>query len=182
MGIKLPVEPTMRSSRLSRIVFSLFALQMCTAFVQQKARATFSRKPEICPIQGKTTLSVLPGALNPIATNALWVAESDQGLSQTQTVLIFIAGLIPFAVATVEFWRRIAFGESFGTGTDSVVIIGEDDAPESSRGRRVLGKGALITAYILFGISAFVLGIVLFSVLTTDPSTMMDEIASQTTQ
>ena len=51
--------------------------------------------------------------------------------------LVFIAGIIPFAWATVEFWRRIAVGASFGTGQDSVVIIGEDNEPQSSRGRRV---------------------------------------------
>ena len=41
------------------------------------------------------------------------------------------------------------FGESFGTGTDRV-IIGMDDSPSDSRGTRVLGRGALVTAYVLF--------------------------------
>ena len=42
----------------------------------------------------------------------------------------------------------------FGTGKDSV-IIGEDANPDSSRGRRVLGKDAFLAAYVLFGIAGF---------------------------
>ena len=38
-----------------------------------------------------------------------------------------------------------------------MVIIGEEGDPSSSRGRRVLGKGAFVAAYLLFGIAAFVL-------------------------
>ena len=95
-------------------------------------------------------------------------ADQETGLLSNQAIIAtFIIGLIPFAVATVEFWRRIAVGGSFGTGQDSVVIIGQDDAPLSSRGRRVLGKGALVTAYILFGVAAAVLGIVLYAVISS---------------
>ena len=171
----------MRSSGFLFLGLCLVLLPMSTAFVQRRSRAALPQKPEIIHYQGKTALSLLPEASDLLTTSSLWMAESDQALSRTQIILVFIVGLIPFAVATVEFWRRIAFGESFGTGSDPVVIIGEDDAPQSSRGRRVLGKGALITAYILFGLSAFVLGLVLFSVLTTDSSTMMEQIASQST-
>eukprot|EP00569_Conticribra_weissflogii_P006326 CAMPEP_0171348668 /NCGR_PEP_ID=MMETSP0878-20121228/31529_1 /TAXON_ID=67004 /ORGANISM="Thalassiosira weissflogii, Strain CCMP1336" /LENGTH=168 /DNA_ID=CAMNT_0011853093 /DNA_START=36 /DNA_END=539 /DNA_ORIENTATION=+ len=84
-------------------------------------------------------------------------------LSPTTTLVVFIIGIIPFVWATYEFWRRIAFGEPFGTGSDSVVIpsplnsdndenlisIGEDGNPASSRGRRTLDKGALLVAYVL---------------------------------
>jgi hypothetical protein len=76
-------------------------------------------------------------------------AQIEQ-LSPTTNIAVFIIGLIPFAWATVEFWRRIAFGESFGTGKDSVIIprpeitIGEDDNPESSRGRRTLDRGKFV--------------------------------------
>jgi hypothetical protein len=95
---------------------------------------------------------------------------SAAGLSPTTTVVVFIIGVIPYIWATIEFWRRIAVGASFGTGSDSVVIsIGENDNPESSRGKQVLGKGALVIAYILFTIAAAVLGLVLFSVLTSGP-------------
>lgn len=90
--------------------------------------------------------------------------------SKSTTILVFVLGLVPFGWATIEFWRRIAVGESFGTGSDSIVIIGEDDAPESSRGRRVLGKGALAIAYILFGVSALVLGVALYSVIVMPDS------------
>lgn len=75
-----------------------------------------------------------------------------RGITKQDTV-VFLIGVAPFAWATVEFWRRIAVGESFGTGRDSVVI-GEDSDPASSRGRRILGREAITAAYILFGIAA----------------------------
>jgi hypothetical protein len=114
-----------------------------------------------------TTMADMTSSLISAATS---FEPSAAGLSPTTTVVVFIVGVIPYIWATIEFWRRIAVGESFGTGADSVVIsIGEDENPESSRGRRVLGKGALVIAYILFAIAAAVLGLVLWSVLTTGP-------------
>merc|ERR1711939_1298572 len=85
---------------------------------------------------------------------------------QNKDFLVFLAGIFPFAWATVEFWRRIAVGESFGTGTDSIVI-GMDDSPADSRGRRVLGKGALVTAIILFTLAFGTIGFVLYSVASS---------------
>ncbi|KAG7370709.1 hypothetical protein IV203_019279 [Nitzschia inconspicua] len=96
------------------------------------------------------------------------VASSSSQFFQNSDVWVFLAGVFPFAWATVEFWRRIMFGEPFGTGRDSV-IIGMDDAPQDSRGRRVLGKGALITAYVLFVIAFGTIGVVLYSVLSSAP-------------
>lgn len=95
--------------------------------------------------------------------------ETASALPDETIVAMFLVGLLPFAIATVEFWRRIAVGDSFGTGTDSLLIIGEDDAPASSRGRRVLGKDALAVAYVLFGVATAVLVLVIYSVLTTEP-------------
>ena len=105
-------------------------------------------------------------------------------LSPTTTLIVFIIGIIPFIWATIEFWRRIAVGLPFGTGKDSILIrpeqsssssesenvvtIGEDNNPRSSRGRQVLGKGAIVVAYILFGVAAFSVGIAVFSVVTSD--------------
>ena len=96
-------------------------------------------------------------------------------LSPTTTVLVFLIGLIPFLWATYEFWRRIAVGASFGTGSDSVIIpspfdedqitIGEDNNPNSSRGRRSLDKGALTVAYVLFAVAGGSIAIALASVL-----------------
>jgi hypothetical protein len=80
---------------------------------------------------------------------------------------VFLAGIFPFAWATVEFWRRIAFGEPFGTSADSVVI-GIDDSPQDSRGRRVLGKDALITAYILFALAFGTIGVVFYAIFSSD--------------
>ena len=97
-------------------------------------------------------------------------------LSKEATIIIFIIGIIPFIIATFEFWRRIAVGATFGTGSDSVVFpttatttttIGEDNAPNSSRGKQILGTDSLITAYIIFATVAVVLGIVLYSVVTS---------------
>ena len=87
---------------------------------------------------------------------------------QNVNVWVFIAGLIPFGWATVEFWRRIAVGEPFGTGKDSV-YIGKDNVPNESRGRRVLDRGAFLVAYLLFGIAAATIGITVYSVLSTAP-------------
>lgn len=90
---------------------------------------------------------------------------------QNSDTWVFLAGVFPFAWAAVEFWRRVMRGESFGTGSDSIVftIIGKDDAPTESRGRRVLGTGALITAYVLFAIAFGTIGVVLYSVLSSAP-------------
>jgi hypothetical protein len=104
------------------------------------------------------------GPISAEATN-----EVTGVLSSQQTVIVFLIGLVPFLVATFEFWRRIAVGATFGTGADSIVIIGENDVPTSSRGRRVLGKGALAVAYLLFVIAFGVLGIVLYSVMSSSP-------------
>ena len=94
-------------------------------------------------------------------------------LSPTTAIAVFGIGLIPWTIATYEFWRRIAVGEAFGT-RDPVVftaMIGEDDNPVSSRGRQVLGPGALITAYAIFTVVAAILGLVLYSVMTTATTT-----------
>jgi hypothetical protein len=109
------------------------------------------------------------------ATDTSVVQQQQQvQLSTRDTWIIFIAGVIPFAVATVEFWRRVRVGEAFGTGKDSVVfspaVIGKDNvSPLNSRGRRVLGTDALITAIVLFVISFGTLGIVLYAVITSSP-------------
>ena len=67
---------------------------------------------------------------------------------------VFVIGCVPFVWATWEFWRRIAVGASFGTGKDAIVFDTGDDADEDQvrrfGGRRVLGKGALAVAYVLF--------------------------------
>jgi hypothetical protein len=101
-------------------------------------------------------------------------APPIEQLSPTTTIIVFIVGITPFLWATYEFWRRIAFGESFGTGSDSVVIprldevliIGEDNNPNSSRGRRTLDKGALTVAYVLFAVAAGTVAIAVASIVT----------------
>ena len=67
---------------------------------------------------------------------------------------VFVIGCVPFVWATWEFWRRIAVGASFGTGKDAIVFSTDEDPDEDQvrrfGGRRVLGKGALAVAYVLF--------------------------------
>jgi hypothetical protein len=115
--------------------------------------------------------------INTAAAAAVAIPPVDAGtmvqpLSKETTIAVFIVGVIPFGIATYEFWRRIAVGASFGTNNDSVVfLIGEDDAPTSSRGRQVLGRDSLVTAYLIFAVAIAVLGLVLFSVATSpDPA------------
>lgn len=98
-----------------------------------------------------------------LSSNSLAVSSGHES-----DIVVFVVGLIPFAWASVEFWRRIAVGATFGTGEDSVTIIGEDGAPGRSRGRRVLGRGALVVAYILFGIAIGVL-VLCTSAVFNDP-------------
>uniref|UniRef100_A0A7S4JVK2 Uncharacterized protein n=1 Tax=Odontella aurita TaxID=265563 RepID=A0A7S4JVK2_9STRA len=110
---------------------------------------------------------LVPPALDQIAAATSAPADVSLGNSPLTDTVVFVIGLIPFLWATVEFWRRIAVGESFGTGADSVVIIGEEGKPQSSRGRRVLGKGALAAAYVLFGVAALSVSVAVYSVVTS---------------
>jgi hypothetical protein len=115
-----------------------------------------SLKPDLSDLNSRSIL--LLTNTNDIVTDSM--------LSDSVNIGVFVTGLIPFIWATIEFWRRIAIGKPFGTGKDSV-FIGEDMDPSSSRGRRTLGRGALIIAYILFAAAAFFIFISLYSVLTT---------------
>ena len=74
-----------------------------------------------------------------------------RGITPEDTV-IFVLGCVPFVWAGIEFWRRIAVGDSFGTGTDSVVIL-DSSGNRPKPVRRVLGTDAIIAARILFGIA-----------------------------
>ena len=96
------------------------------------------------------------------------VNGTTERLSDGANIAVFVLGCIPFLWATIEFWRRIAVGASFGTGKDSV-IIGKDGVPSESRGRRVLGKDALVVAYILFAIAGGSIGLAIASVISSSP-------------
>lgn len=103
-----------------------------------------------------------------LAENHDFVSENIV-LGESTVWIVFGIGLIPFVWATVEFWSRIAVGKPFGTSQDTV-YIGKDNAPESSRGKRVLDRGAFVVAYILFAIAASVVGLSLYSVLSAGGS------------
>lgn len=121
------------------------------------------------PVQSPSSSSAMNLMfLSDAASSAGTANAGNLALFKNADVWVFLVGIFPFAWAAVEFWRRIMFGEPFGTGRDSV-IIGMDDAPSDSRGRRVLGRGALITAYVLFVIAFGTVGIVLYSVASSTP-------------
>ena len=97
-------------------------------------------------------------------TSALAAAtEAAEGLTfeprgiTTEDTVIFVIGCVPFVWAGIEFWRRIAVGDPFGTGQDSV-IINDSSGNRPSPVRRVLGQDAIIAARILFGL-AFASGV-----------------------
>ena len=122
-------------------------------------------------------------AIDPMQVSEVQVDNLQiEQLSPTTTIVVFIIGIIPFIWATYEFWRRIAVGASFGTGSDSVIIpspfdggdgkdgddlitIGEDNNPTSSRGRQTLDRGALIVAYVLFAVAGGSIAIAIASVV-----------------
>lgn len=150
-----------------------------------KARPSLSSSQPSTMHMIPVDLSLLPD--DPISTvliqsSTVLSATADLSLRNSD-VVVFIAGIIPFVWATIEFWRRIAVGEPFGTSKDSVVIvrptttIGQDGNPSQSRGRQTLGQGALIVAYLLFGVAAGVILLTLYSVLTSTPTSISSGIA-----
>lgn len=97
-----------------------------------------------------TATSLLPSAV--LAEEVVKVGEfTPRGVTPEDTV-VFVLGCIPFLWATVEFWRRIAVGDAFGTGADSV-IINDTSGGRKNPVRRVLGKDAIIAARILFALA-----------------------------
>lgn len=141
--------------------------RLITGFQFARYRSTIISKPST--IRENLQFHVLqnPGRIgHNFGSLVLSTATVDSSLSPELNTIVFVIGLVPFLWATIEFWRRIAVGEPFGTGKDSV-IIGEDLKPLSSRGRRTLGRGALVTAYVLFGIAIFTVAITIYSVLST---------------
>jgi hypothetical protein len=151
------------ADRINNYPIKLFSFSLTSAFVHQHFSTTAGAStPYQIFISDATTTMVMTDN------------DSIGMLSKEMTILIFIIGIIPFIIATYEFWRRIAVGATFGTGKDSVVFptttittIGEDNAPTSSRGKQILGQDSLITAYLIFTTVAIVLGIVLYAVVTS---------------
>lgn len=89
-----------------------------------------------------------------VASDAAGAARTFELRGVTaQDTTVFAIGCFPFAWATWSFWTRIANGQSFGTGSDSIVFDTNDADEDQLRrfgGQRVLGKGALAIAYVLF--------------------------------
>ena len=97
-------------------------------------------------------------------------AREPRGITPEDTV-VFVLGCVPFVYAGIEFWTRIANGDSFGTGKDSVVIKPLGQQYEGNK--RVLGQDAMIAARILFaiaGASAVLVVVGVFDVLGTASS------------
>ena len=142
-----------------------------TALTILSTTTTTATQPMMLPFEYDSLLIAMTGSGEDVATSATATAQTSviqEIVFNNTDFLIFLAGIFPFVWATVEFWRRVMTGQSFGTGTDSI-IIGIDDAPQDSRGRRILGKGALFTAYALFIIAFGTIGIVGYSVVTSAP-------------
>ena len=103
-------------------------------------------------------LSALPAALTAAlvpaaasAAEALPLAFEPRGITPEDTI-VFILGTVPFLWATVEFWRRIANGDPFGSGSDQIYL--NDTSGNRPKGvRRVLGQDAIIAARILFALA-----------------------------
>jgi hypothetical protein len=141
---------------------TLLAMVACAqAFTSIRPTATGVGRRTQLPSPRASALSML---LDP--SSSIEIATAADLSLQNKDVLVFIAGVVPFAWATVEFWRRIAVGEPFGTGKDSV-YIGKDNAPSESRGRQTLDQGAFTVAYILFGLAAGAIGLTLYSVISS---------------
>ena len=86
-----------------------------------------------------------------------------------QDTVVFLIGTVPFLWAAWEFWRRIAVGASFGTGSDSIVIDpslvddADDDQVRRFGGRRVLGADAIWAARALMTVAAGSVALALYS-------------------
>ena len=144
-----------------------------TALTILSTTTTTTTQPMMLPFDYDSLLIAMTGSGEDVATSAIATAQTSviqEIVFNNTDFLIFLAGIFPFVWATVEFWRRVMTGQSFGTGTGTdSIIIGIDDAPQDSRGRRILGKGALFTAYALFIIAFGTIGIVGYSVVTSAP-------------
>ena len=104
---------------------------------------------------GATLGGALPAtyvhAANAVTEAASTMTFEPRGITPEDSV-IFVIGCVPFVWAGVEFWRRIAVGDPFGTGKDSV-IINDSSGNRPTPVRRVLGQDAIIAARILFGLA-----------------------------
>jgi hypothetical protein len=112
------------------------------------------RLPPVRPVIGAISLFTSRAA-HAIAEASVDAAPKmtfePRGITTEDTV-VFIIGCVPFVWAGVEFWRRIAVGDPFGTGSDSV-IINDSSGNRPTPLRRVLGTDAIITARILFALA-----------------------------
>ena len=143
--------------------------------VQNVMEQMQQRNREMFKVRQLTSRSADTSRARPIpATPSLLLACitcSPSGRSPPRSAVIFVLGCVPFVYAGIEFWTRIANGDSFGTGKDSVVIkpLGE----QYDGNKRVLGQDAMIAARILFGIagaSAVLVVVSVFDVLSSTGS------------
>lgn len=103
------------------------------------------------PVEAATTVDALTTTFEP------------RGIT-TEDTIVFVLGCVPFVWAGVEFWRRIAVGDPFGTGSDSVFI--NDTSGNRTRAvRRVLGADAIFAARVLFAIAGISLASVIVAAL-----------------
>ena len=149
--------------RIATLVALLLSSSRCDALRLPRPTALATRRDGMSAAR-RLTSGVSALSLAIAAEPALAEAEvvfEPRGITPEDTV-IFIIGCVPFVWAGIEFWRRIAVGESFGTGRDSVVI--NDTSGNRPRPlQRVLGQDAIIAARILFGLAFASGALVLFA-------------------
>ena len=139
----------MNEYRAMKIASYLFTLTLFLARTSGLAISTAVHRPPHHLSRISPPVHRLPSALSltPLSDSSI----TSNPIADTS---IFVVGLIPFVWATVEFNRRVLKGLPFGTGKIGTVRFDSstDKAREES-GTVVLGKGALLTSYILFGVA-----------------------------
>mmetsp|Transcript_70890 Transcript_70890/g.132606 ORF Transcript_70890/g.132606 Transcript_70890/m.132606 type:complete len:199 (+) Transcript_70890:52-648(+) len=186
---------TLRASHEARRVLGGFAKRGTTRFVMAALTVAASSAGDVRSFAGVARSPSMSNVLRRVVepSNSLLVEltplrKEDIALNS----VVFLGMCVPFLYAAFEFWRRIAFGQSFGTGDEVVVFpkglreevadgleegkrarpigkagkvtIGMD--ADTNRGRVELGTDALIFAYILMFLAA---GVVLVSLAALGP-------------
>ena len=150
-----PVVAVVKAASLASLEMVVAALSplprlACRAFSARTLAPTM-----LDPVDAVTTTSA--------AVDAVTTTFEPRGIT-TEDTIVFVLGCVPFVWAGVEFWRRIAVGDPFGTGSDSVFI--NDTSGNRTRAvRRVLGADAIFAARVLFAIAGVSLASVVVAAL-----------------
>mmetsp|Transcript_14400 Transcript_14400/g.38559 ORF Transcript_14400/g.38559 Transcript_14400/m.38559 type:complete len:211 (+) Transcript_14400:103-735(+) len=99
-----------------------------TAVRTRRARCAERRELKCCAESALATSAAVVESSRGLALFVRLAAEEAstsefavRGVT-AQDTLVFVVGSVPFVIATWQFWTRIAKGQRFGTGKDSVVF------------------------------------------------------------